>query len=137
MLVIPIQPLPSQTVDVVLNEQACSIKIYQRSTGLFVDLDVQDVLVIGGVIAHDRNRIVRSDYLGFVGDIAFVDMQGTDDPDYTGLGDRFILAYFFPDELTAAPTVVPLWTPTGTGTVTGGTGGTATPPGAPGGLSIT
>lgn len=134
MLVIPIQPLPSQTIDVVLNEQPCSIKIYQRSTGLYVDLDVRDVLVIGGVIAHDRNRIVRSDYLGFIGDIAFVDMQGTEDPVYTGLGDRFILAYFFPNELTVAPTVVPLWTPSAP---VADTGGPETPPGPPGGLSIT
>lgn len=134
MLVIPIQPLPSQTVNVVLNEQPCVITIYQRSTGLFVDLDLNDTLVIGGVIAHDRNRIVRSEYLGFSGDLAFVDTQGISDPEYTGLGDRFILAYFLPAELTPSPVVVPLWTPLEAVTDPDGDN---IAPGAPSGLSIT
>ena len=138
MIVIPLQPVPSQTINAVLNEQPCTIKVYQRSTGLYVDLDLNDVLVIGGVIAHDRNRIVRSEYLGLIGDLAFVDMHGNEDPTYTGLGDRFIFAYFFPDELTSAPNVVPLWTPPGLIPIDPGTGtGTGDAPGAPGGLSIT
>ncbi len=134
MIVIPLQPLPAQTVDVVLNEQPVTVFVYQRSTGLYVDLDLNHVLVIGGVIAHDRNRIVRSTYLGFVGDIAFVDTQGSSDPDYTGLGDRFILGYFFPEELTLPDVVVPFWTPP---TVVPPTGGPDVAPSAPSGLSIT
>ncbi len=134
MIIIPLQPLPAQTVDVVLNEQPVTVFVYQRSTGLYVDLDLNHVLVIGGVIAHDRNRIVRSAYLGFVGDIAFVDTQGSSDPDYTGLGDRFILAYFFPEELTLPDVVVPFWTPP---SAAPSTGGPDVAPSAPSGLSIT
>ena len=40
-----------------------------------------------------RNRIVRDTYLGFLGDLAFFDLQGEDDPYYTGLGDRWVLGY--------------------------------------------
>lgn len=134
MIVVPLQPLPSQTVDVVLNGQPCTIKVYQRTTGLYVDLDVNNVLTIGGVIAHDRNKIVRSTYLGFIGDLAFVDTQGADDPDYTGVGNRFILGYFTPDELTPAPIVVPFWTPP---SVTPTTGAPETAPSFPSGISIT
>lgn len=111
MLVVPLQSLPSQTVSVTLGGQACDVHVYQRSTGLYLDLSVSSALVIGGVIAHDRNRLVRSAYLGFVGDLAFVDTQGTSDPDYTGLADRFLLIYFTPEELTVSPEVVPYWTP--------------------------
>ena len=57
--------------------------------------------MIGGVIAGNLNVIVRSAYLGFVGDLAFIDTQGSDDPVYTGLGARWILTYFAPSELPA------------------------------------
>jgi hypothetical protein len=36
---------------------------------------------------------VRSAYLGFVGDLMFQDLQGTDAPTYDGLGSRFQLVY--------------------------------------------
>jgi hypothetical protein len=127
MIVVPLQSIPSQTVNVTLATQVCDIHVYQRSTGLYIDLGVADAPVIGGVIAHDRNRIVRSDYLGFIGDLAFVDTQGTQDPDYTGLDARYLLIYFSPAELATSPTVVPYWTPTAPGAVAPG-GAAPVPP---------
>lgn len=106
--VVPIQPNPNQTVQVVLSNQACTLNIYQKSTGLFMDVLVDDVLIIGGVICQNLNRIVRSLYLGFIGDFAWVDVQGTvdangiavgTDPVYTGFGTQYFLIYATPDEL--------------------------------------
>lgn len=111
MIVVPLQSVPAQTVSVTLANQVCDIHVYQQTTGLYLDLAVANAPVIGGVIAHDRNRIVRSAYLGFTGDLAFVDTQGSDDPDHTGLADRFLLIYFSPEELTTSPDVVPYWVP--------------------------
>jgi hypothetical protein len=112
MIVVPLRSVPSQTVGVTLGNQVCAIHVYQRSTGLYVDLSVSDQLVIGGVVAHDRNRIVRSKYLGFVGDLAFVDTQGTHNPIYTGLAEeRYLLIYFSPEELIESPEIVPFWVP--------------------------
>ena len=68
MLIIPIKPQASQQVNVPLAGQPCTINVYQKTTGLYVDLYVNDVLIIGGVIALEANRIVRSAYLGFIGD---------------------------------------------------------------------
>lgn len=93
MLVIPLNAVPAQRVSVTLALQPCSIKLYQKTTGLFIDLSVNDTLIIGGVICEDRNRIVRDSYLGFIGDLEFIDTQGLADPDYTGLGSRFLLVY--------------------------------------------
>lgn len=98
--IIPLQPIPSQVIVSLLASQSCKIAVYQKNTGMFVDIYVNDALVIGGVIAEDRNRIVRSLYLGFNGDLAFIDIQGTADPEYTGLGTRYVLAYLSADELT-------------------------------------
>jgi hypothetical protein len=91
--VIPLLPTPSQTLSVRLGVQSCRLHVYQKTTGLYVDLYVGDTLVIGGVVARDGVRIVRDAYLGFVGDLAFADTQGNDDPTYTGLGSRWVLAY--------------------------------------------
>ena len=99
MLVIPLQPVSSQVVSVALAGQACTINVRQVSTGLFLDLLVNNALVIGGVICLNENVIVRSAYLGFIGDLAFIDTEGNGDPVYTGLGSRYILGYFAPAEL--------------------------------------
>ena len=93
MLIVPLAATPSQTISVTLAGQSCRIAVYQKSTGLFVDLYINDVLAIGGVICLDRVRIVRDAYLGFIGDLGFYDAQGRADPDYTGLGNRFLLSY--------------------------------------------
>ena len=110
MQVIPIQAAPSQRVSVSLSGQSCAIEIAQKTTGVFVNLYVDDTLVIGGVIAENATAIVRSAYLGFYGDIAFLDTQppplGPTDPVYTGFGSRYILAYFLPSELPLLGTLV-------------------------------
>jgi len=93
MLIIPLQPVPNQTLTAVLADQNCRINIYQKFFGLFVDLSIGSTSIVRGVIAQQANRIVRYPYLGFVGDLAFFDTQGASDPDYTGLGARYQLVY--------------------------------------------
>lgn len=101
MQVVPLVAVPSQKLQALLGGQVCQISVYQKSTGLFIDLYVNDVLIIGGVICQNDNRIVRSVYLGFIGDLAFTDTQGSDDPDYTGLGTRWQLCYIEAADLAA------------------------------------
>ena len=103
MQIIPISDLPSQTLRVQLNGQNCGISIYQKSTGLFLNLSINNALIIGGVICQNLNRVVRDSYLGFIGDLMFSDTQGKDDPFYTGgLGSRFLLMYVEPSDLWGA-----------------------------------
>lgn len=99
MLIVPTVPVPNQSLQCQLAGQATTLNIYQTAYGLFVDVYLNGVLVIGGVIAQNYNRIVRSLYLGYVGDFVFVDTQGDTDPVYTGLGTRYALVYLDADEL--------------------------------------
>lgn len=99
MLVVPTQALPNQSLQVQLENQACTINIYQLAYGLFVDLYVNDTLIIAGTTGLDRTRMVRDAYLGFAGDLFFADTQGTADPVYTGLGAQFQLCYLTPADL--------------------------------------
>jgi len=93
MQVIPLSATPSQSLSVVLAGQDCKINVYQRSTGIYLDLLVSNVPIIQGNLCRDRSLMVRDSYLGFVGDLAFTDTQGLDDPVYSGLGSRFLLVY--------------------------------------------
>ncbi|WP_430795395.1 phage baseplate plug family protein [Achromobacter spanius] len=90
---IPLQPVPSQTLSVVLSGQNCQISVYQKTTGIYLDLEVDNSPIVTTVLCHDRVRLVRSAYLGFFGDLTFVDTQGHADPQYENLGSRFVLAY--------------------------------------------
>jgi hypothetical protein len=94
--VVPLLTVASQILTVQLNQQSCNLNVYQRTTGLFIDVGIGGQLIICGVIAHDRCKILRDTYLGFVGDLAFWDSQGTQDPDWTGLNQRYYLGYFYP-----------------------------------------
>ena len=99
MLEIPITAAPAQDLSVVLAGQSCQINIRHRTTGLFLSLSVDNSPVVSCRICRDRVRLVRHAYLGFVGDLAFIDTQGAEDPDYTGLGTRWRLVYVEESEL--------------------------------------
>lgn len=101
MLTIPLQAKPSQSFRVTLNGQVCSFRIYTLSTGLYLDLSVLGTPIIQGQLCVDRAYLVRDVYLGFIGDIAFVDVQAETDPVYTGLGTQYQLIYFAPTDLPA------------------------------------
>ena len=93
MQIVPLKAVPNQTVTVGLGGQVCQINVRQRRTGLFFDIFVSNGLVLAGVLCQDRNPLVRSAYLGFIGDIAWIDTQGTDNPGYEGIGSRWFLVY--------------------------------------------
>lgn len=106
MEIVPLKPTPSQIVNVTLADQVCQIKVAQMGDKVFVDLSVNNTIIIAGVVARNLNRIVRSLYLGFVGDLTFIDNEAPvggdgEDPVYTGLGARFSLAYLSTDDLAS------------------------------------
>jgi hypothetical protein len=101
--IIPCTDQPYQTIQIALGNQPCVIRIYTKSINVaiqppntivtdppayeninpvFIDLYVNDTLIIGGVIAYDANKIVRNSYLGFVGDITISDTTGAGQAPY-------------------------------------------------------
>jgi hypothetical protein len=90
---IPLIATPSQTLSVQLGQQSCRINVRQRRTGLFIDLYLQDVPIALGVKALNLRFLVREAYLGFIGDLYFIDTMGADDPDFTGLASRFLFVW--------------------------------------------
>jgi hypothetical protein len=93
MISISLQPVPSQSLQITLNGQNCTIRVYYKWTGLFVDVLVNNAAVVTSRIARNGVPIVRKGYTGFIGDLYFIDTQGIDDPRYDGLGSRWFLTY--------------------------------------------
>lgn len=99
--VVPLRPIANQTLQAQLGGQACTINVFQQVYGLYVDVFIGTQGIVEGVIGLNGTLIVRSSYLGFSGDLVFADIQGIDDPVYTGLGSRWQLLYLTADEIAA------------------------------------
>ena len=98
MQTVPLQPVPSQSTKVVLGGQNCQILVYQKPQGVFVDINADGVDISVGTIARDAVPLISREYAGFIGNLIFIDTQGSDDPSYEGLGDRWTLVYLTAEE---------------------------------------
>lgn len=114
--VIPLLPVPSQVVSTTLAGQSVTLRIYGKQIyvpyqppgaiitqpppyapdlPVFIEVYINDTsLVVGSSLGVDRVTIVRNNYFGFVGDFSFIDTQGYEDPLTSGLGARWVLAYW-------------------------------------------
>jgi hypothetical protein len=104
MKVIPLAPVASQQINVTLGGQACSINVYQKSTGVYLDLFLNNQPISTTVRCLNEAELVEDrQYLGFVGNLMFVDTQGETDPTYTGFGPeptgRYQLVYIEASDL--------------------------------------
>lgn len=107
MLVVPLSEVPSQTLQIVLGGQNVQAAIYTKdgydftdptletpNTNIYVDLAYNGIVLTTTQISLDQKRLLLNrQYLGFVGDFIFIDTQGFDDPQWTGLGSRWLLLY--------------------------------------------
>lgn len=93
MQLVPLQSIPNQIVKVVLSGQNVQIFVYAKSQGVFCDVNSNGVDIVTGVLCLDGVPIVCAQYNGFLGNLFFVDSQGSCDPAYSGLGDRYQLLF--------------------------------------------
>jgi hypothetical protein len=94
VILIPIQAVPNQTLAVTLARQSAQIALRQNGDSLYFDLISNRVSIVRTRICRDRQRLLLDvKYRGFIGDFAFVDTRGGLDPQYFGLGSRFVLYY--------------------------------------------
>lgn len=115
MQVVPLEALPSQSLQIVLAGQNCALDIYTLdgydytdptlntpNTNIYLDLAYNGIDVTETQICLNQKRLlINRQYLGFVGDFMFVDTQGTSDPQYKGLGSRYVLLYLTAADLAA------------------------------------
>lgn len=94
MVKIPIEAIPNQTFNITLNEQNCTIHLYQRGDYLYMDLSVDGEAIRQGMICLVDISLLQYTVQGFSGYLFFSDMRGAGGtPVYTDLGSRYILFY--------------------------------------------
>ncbi|GCD60846.1 hypothetical protein NBRC3280_3418 [Acetobacter pasteurianus NBRC 3280] len=92
--IVPLAQSSNQTVSVALGGQACQITLTAyEGIGMFASLYVAGDAVFLNVPCRDRVGLVQREYLDFSGELMFMDTQGTSDPEYAGLNDRWLLVY--------------------------------------------
>jgi len=99
---VPLTPVPYQTLSSVLGNQNSQIAVYQKGDSLYFDLALDGTPIITTKICRNRIRLLlASSYEPYVGDFVFVDTQGDTEPQYSGLGSRYVLLYLSADEIAA------------------------------------
>lgn len=106
MMIIPLQALPNEgPIQVLLGGQACVLNVYQKGQSLYIDVTANGTSIQQCKQCRNNVVIVRHAYLGFIGDLVFVDTQGLTDPVYPGFGSgpgtRYVLVYLAPADLPA------------------------------------
>ena len=101
--IIPLAQIPAQTVNMVLNGQSCTIRLYWRQTRLYLDLRVGPAVVCKGAICQNRASIVQSVTPLFEGSLHFYDTRGDCPPRHEGLGERWFLVYVSEDSPMPEP----------------------------------
>lgn len=99
MQTISIEPKKSQSLSITLAGQLCIIRLIQRESFIYMDLTVNGNPIMQGVPCLYGNKMVGYAYLGFKGDMVFIDNDGQSDPSYEGLGSRYILHYIEESEI--------------------------------------
>lgn len=98
---IPLTAVPNQVEAVALDGQSYILVVNQRASGLYMDVFMNGEAIILGVLCENENLIIRNRYLGSPGDFFFYDTQGSNDPEYSGLADRYRLIYVTQAEIEA------------------------------------
>lgn len=85
-LIIPLDKYPNQTVSAMINNSRWTVQLFTRLNQLFATIsnDVDGVIV--------RNRVCL-DRIFITKNLVFVDQFGTQDPEYSGLVDRYQLVW--------------------------------------------
>lgn len=82
---IPIETIPNQFLSTSLDGVTWGITLETRTNGLYISLSKGADLVLSNRVC--RNTVPLGH--GFV----FIDIEGNSDPEYTGLGVRYILIW--------------------------------------------
>ena len=98
MTEVPLQPIPSQEVQVILGGQNCTFSVYSRFGKLYADLLVDSEPVFTGCICQNLQWVNQSPSYLFSGGLMFVDALGEEAPRWDGLGSRWSLLYLDAEE---------------------------------------
>ena len=84
--VIPLDSYPNQDVSFVLQNKRWFITLVSRLCMLYARVENDhDVIIIKNMVCLNKTPITKN--------LVFIDVDGNDNPTYTGLNSRFFLVY--------------------------------------------
>lgn len=95
---IPLSAEPSKIYKCILNDQECTIKLYQKGRNMFFDLQVGAKYICTGAVCLNLVPVVQVSSPDFTGNFVFTDILGDTTPQYDGLNSRYFLVYYTEDE---------------------------------------
>lgn len=93
MVEVPLISYPSRSFQIILDEQDCSLKLYQKGRVLYLDLSVNASPVTAGNICLNKTSIILHSQRLFTGHLFFLDTVGDSHPQWDGLGSRWVLLF--------------------------------------------
>ena len=97
--VIPLDNIPSQKFQIELGNKVCQFEFITRGLFLYMNLSVDGIEQINGVICLNNTDLIQYDTINLDGRLYFTDTQGDLDPIYWGLNDRWLLVYEVTDDV--------------------------------------
>lgn len=94
MVTVPLSALPSQSFQIVLDDQDCEIDLLLRGDFFYLNLTVNGEVVQQGAIVMEGVSIIQMPNNFFKGSLAVFDTLGEEQPSWEGLGDRWQMVYF-------------------------------------------
>lgn len=102
MIKVPVAPSASQTMSVVVGGQACEIALRQNGANIYFDLRANgEYIVRTRIVRNKQLLLLDAKYRKFNGDFIFIDTLGDTQPEYSGLGTRYLLYYVAPIDIPA------------------------------------
>lgn len=105
MLELPLEATPDQEFLITLDDQDCTIAVYQRGARLYLDLAVGGQIVRQGALCQSGEPVLHGATAAFRGQLYFVDHHSQPRrqaaPQWEGLGTRRRLYRLTPDEVEA------------------------------------
>lgn len=93
IVTVPLKAVPSQGVNVILAGQPCTILLRQIGGRQYLSLSLNGTVICRNVLLVNMSGVVRASYTGFIGELAAIDTQGDEAPQYSGWGTRWLLAF--------------------------------------------
>lgn len=93
MVIIPLQAIPAQRLQVVLDGQNATVAFYWRWGRVYCDLSIDADKVCTGQVCLNKQPFPPYPSLYSSGKLMFLDMLGNEPPSWEGLGERWLLLY--------------------------------------------
>ena len=90
---IPLSPIPHQLLAVVIGTHSYEIEVRQMGANLYTSVAIDGEQVTRMVRATSRGELFPWARVDVPLQIYWQDLQGDEDPQYTGLGSRWVLSY--------------------------------------------